>query len=86
MPSPEFILTGGSAGGIGTFKNADLSESAWPVHKFRAMPQGGFGRPSADFAHFKVNATDPTLPTQVFGLARKYYAPRDGCGAEVPRE
>eukprot|EP00936_MAST-01D_sp_MAST-1D-sp1_P000667 g667.t1 len=57
----EFILTGGSAGSIGTFTNADfVGERLGPSTKYRAMPQGGFfGRPSADFAHFKVNATDP---------------------------
>ena len=58
----EFILTGGSAGGVGTFVNADYvgARPSLASAKYRAMPQGGFfGRPSSDYAHFKANTTDP---------------------------
>lgn len=61
VTASEFILTGGSAGGFGTFMNADWLGARLPAStKYRAMPQGGFfGHAYADWAHFKANITDP---------------------------
>lgn len=76
----EFILTGGSAGGIGTFVNADFvgARPSLASAKFRAMPQGGFfGRPSTDYAHFKAHTADPD-PYQ-----RKYSAWMDNIQKHV---
>jgi hypothetical protein len=57
----EFILTGGSAGGIGTIVNADWLAARLPATtKFRAMPQGGFfGQHLDDFQEFVSNTTHP---------------------------
>jgi hypothetical protein len=59
----EVILTGGSAGGVGAFVNADWMASRLPAStKFAAMPMAGFGGTWNEMKHWKYwlsNSTDP---------------------------
>ena len=44
--SPRLLLSGSSAGGIGTFVNADFVTSLLPTVDVKAAPQGGFFFPN----------------------------------------
>eukprot|EP00937_MAST-01D_sp_MAST-1D-sp2_P000899 g899.t1 len=56
----ELLLEGCSAGGIGTFANADWVAAQFPGAKVRANPQAGyFGLAIERYAHFVANTTDP---------------------------
>jgi hypothetical protein len=61
----EVILTGGSAGGVGAFVNADWLASRLPAStKFAAMPMAGFGavpdtEPAQHWQFWSSNSVDP---------------------------
>ena len=56
----EVLLTGCSAGGIGTFENIDYLASALPGVRVSGNPQAGwFGLPISDYAHVTADRPDP---------------------------
>lgn len=86
----EVILGGGSAGGIGTFMNADWLAARLPAStKLRGMPEGGFfGNFMTNFSHFASNTTDPNIyvwSPWLGNLTTRYISPAEKrCIADHP--
>jgi hypothetical protein len=76
------LLSGSSAGGIGTFHNADFVSSRMeviaPAAQVRASPQGGFYFPSKEltlYPEFADNVSTPFAPVAAAYLSDFYRGP-----------
>lgn len=66
----EVILTGCSAGGIGTFNNIEWLVAALPHARVSGNPQAGyFGLPEMDYAHFSKGEQESDWDKYGFGTS-----------------
>jgi hypothetical protein len=88
--NPLVLFSGGSSGGMGTFRNldfvADKIRAAWPKAQVRGVPIGGFY--FWQHPYIGINSTTPTMDFSAAGFAQYYHTHRayvpQGCATRMP--